>query len=112
MHGGHGSSSSSHVQSTQNLSAHEGSTESVFNDPNSMLSSHLVDKMSICREESCNVNEWVQWDEHPKTQEEIQAIWQKTKEATSKREKDLALALFHQNWRTEGETVESEEEVE
>ena len=31
------------------LSAHEGSTDSVFSDPNSLWSSHLVDKKSIVR---------------------------------------------------------------
>ncbi|GMJ13620.1 IQ-domain 17 [Hibiscus trionum] len=78
------------------LSAHEASTGSVFSDPNSIWSSHLVDRKSICREESFNVDDWTQRDEYPKTLEEIQAILQKTKEATSKLEKDLAHAFSHQ----------------
>ncbi|GMI75596.1 IQ-domain 17 [Hibiscus trionum] len=94
------------------LSTHEGSTESIFSDPNSIWSSHLVDRKSTCRQESCNDNDWIRWDEHPKTLEEIQAILKKTKEATSKREKDLAHAFSLQIWRTEGDTVKSEEELE
>ena len=46
------------------------------------------------RDGSSNVD--VHWDEHPKTLEEIQAILQKTKEATLKREKALAHAFSHQ----------------
>ncbi|KAL4362351.1 hypothetical protein GQ457_04G013830 [Hibiscus cannabinus] len=94
------------------LSAHEGSTGSVFTDPNSILSTNLVDRNPICREESCNVDDWIQWDEQPKTLAQIQAILQKTKEATSRREKDLAHAFSLQIWRTEGDTVKSEEEIE
>ena len=48
------------------------------------------------REESSNVDDWIQWDEHPKALEEIQAILQKTKETTLKREKALAHAFSHQ----------------
>ncbi|KAK8690467.1 hypothetical protein V6N13_074000 [Hibiscus sabdariffa] len=73
------------------------SAESAFSGPNSIWRSHLVDRKSICREESCNV------DEYPKTLDEIQAILQKTKEATSRREKDLARAFSHQIWRNESE---------
>ncbi|XP_022737311.1 protein IQ-DOMAIN 1-like [Durio zibethinus] len=93
------------------LSAHEGSTDSIFSDPNSLWSSHLVDRRSISREESGNVDDWIHWDEHPKTLEEIQAILQKTKEATLKREKTLAHAFSHQIWRTDKDNVESEEEL-
>ncbi|XP_021285349.1 protein IQ-DOMAIN 1-like [Herrania umbratica] len=93
------------------LSAHEGSSDSVFRHPNSLWSSHLVDRKSISREESGNVDDWIRWDEHPKTLEEIQAILQTTKEAALKREKDLAHALSHQIWRTDRGAVESEEEL-
>ncbi|XVE58284.1 hypothetical protein DITRI_Ditri04bG0158000 [Diplodiscus trichospermus] len=91
--------------------AQEGSTDSVFSDPNSIWSSHLVDRKSISREESSDVDDWIHWDEHPNTLEEIQAILQKTKEATLKREKALAHAFSHKIWRTDRGTVESEEEL-
>ncbi|XWS48643.1 hypothetical protein CRYUN_Cryun13aG0093700 [Craigia yunnanensis] len=93
------------------ISAQEGSTDSVFSDPNSLRSSHLVDRNSISRDKCSDVDDWIHWDEHPKTLEEIQAILQKTKEATLKREKALAHAFSHQIWRTDRGTVESEEEL-
>ncbi|XVF51076.1 hypothetical protein PTKIN_Ptkin04bG0155300 [Pterospermum kingtungense] len=95
------------------LSAHEGSgADSALSDSNSLRSSHVVDRKSISREESSNVDDWIHWDENPKTLEDIQAILQKTKEAaTLKREKALAYAFSHQIWRTDRDTVESEEEL-
>ncbi|XWS50273.1 hypothetical protein CRYUN_Cryun12cG0074100 [Craigia yunnanensis] len=93
------------------LSGHEGRTDSVFSDPNSLWSSDLVDRKSISREESGNVDDWIHWDEHPKTLEEIQAILQKTKEAILKREKVLVHAFSHQIWKSDRDTVEIEEEL-
>ncbi|XP_039029053.1 protein IQ-DOMAIN 14-like [Hibiscus syriacus] len=55
-----------------------------------------------CREEICNVDDWI----HPKTLQEFRGILQKTKESTSKREKDLSHAFSHQIWRTESEEEE------
>ncbi|XVF12752.1 hypothetical protein REPUB_Repub08aG0146500 [Reevesia pubescens] len=93
------------------LSTHEKTTDSVFSDPNSLWSSHFLDRKSISREESGNVDDWIHWDEQPKTLEEIQAILQKTKEATLKREKALACSFSHQIWRTDRDIVESEDEL-
>ncbi|KAE8681379.1 hypothetical protein F3Y22_tig00111330pilonHSYRG00443 [Hibiscus syriacus] len=80
------------------LSAHEASIEFVFSDPNNTIvnTTFLQDELRKvdvqCREESCNVDDWI----YLKTLHEIQVILQKTKEATSKHENDLVHALYHQ----------------
>ncbi|KAL4324354.1 hypothetical protein GQ457_11G032300 [Hibiscus cannabinus] len=49
---------------------------------NSICSDH---RKSISGEESDNGDDWIHWDEHPKTLKEIQAILQRTKLATMKK---------------------------
>ncbi|MBA0702492.1 hypothetical protein Goari_027045 [Gossypium aridum] len=97
------------------LSVHESSMDSIFSDhrTNTLWSSYLADRKSIySREESNYDDDWrTHWDEHPKTLKEIQAILQKTKQATMKREKALAQAFSNQIWTGDRNTVESEDEV-
>jgi accessory colonization factor AcfC len=48
------------------------------------------------KDESGIADEWIHWDDHPQTIEDIQAMLQRAKEAALKRENALAHAFSHQ----------------
>ncbi|GKU88997.1 hypothetical protein SLEP1_g3197 [Rubroshorea leprosula] len=95
------------------FSSHEDSAGSMSGDTNnSFWVSHLTDRKSISRDESSRLDDWIQWDNNPKTLEEIQVMLQKTKEATMKRETSLAHAFSQQIWGNDRDLQgESEEEL-
>lgn len=89
------------------LSCNESSTCSISSETNNIWIPNFTDKKSLSRDESSN------WDENPKTLEEIQVMLQKTKEASMKRETSLAYAFSQQIWESDKDLhCESEEERE
>ncbi|KAK6936619.1 protein of unknown function DUF4005 [Dillenia turbinata] len=77
----------------------EGSTDLKLNDPNSLWGSHFIDKKSIgqSRDGSSFGDDW---DDQPRTVQEIQGILQRRTEAALDCEKALASAFSRQMWRS------------
>ncbi|XP_011025382.1 PREDICTED: protein IQ-DOMAIN 1 [Populus euphratica] len=80
--------------------SHEGSRKSAFSDTNSVLESRYLqdisDRKSMSRESSSIADDW---DDRPRTIEEVKAMLQRRKEAAFKREKTLSQAFSQQIWR-------------
>ncbi|GAV73248.1 IQ domain-containing protein/DUF4005 domain-containing protein [Cephalotus follicularis] len=93
--------------------SYEGSTDSELSDPNSLWGSRFADIKPTPRDERRRADDWVYWDEHPQTQEEVNAMLRKTKDQDAlKRESSLAYAFSHQIWRADRDTYASEGELE
>ncbi|KAJ6675160.1 IQ-DOMAIN 5-RELATED [Salix viminalis] len=77
--------------------SHEGSRKSAFSDTNSVLESRYLqeisDRKSMSRDGSSVADDW---DDRPRTIEEVKAMLQRRKEAAFKREKTLSQAFSQQ----------------
>eukprot|EP00258_Populus_trichocarpa_P021958 XP_024437977.1 protein IQ-DOMAIN 1 isoform X2 [Populus trichocarpa] len=93
--------------------SYEGSANSISSDPNSLRGSNLAERRSTCWDGSSTADDWFHCNYHPKTLEEIQSMFQETKEVVAlKREKALAYAFSQQIWRPGRDSYASEGEVE
>ncbi|KAK1307490.1 Protein IQ-DOMAIN 14 [Acorus calamus] len=85
----------------------EGSTKSSFSDTNSFFDPRFLhdisDRKTISREGSSIADDW---EERPRTIEEIQAMLMSRKEASLKRERALSYAFSQQMWRSQAEEEE------
>ncbi|XVF12857.1 hypothetical protein REPUB_Repub08aG0156000 [Reevesia pubescens] len=97
--------------------SYEGSRKSMFAETNTLWESRYLQdirrRKSMSRDMSCTTDEW---DDRPRTSEEIEALLQNKKEAALKREKALAYAFSNQIWRSRrnpsaGDEKELEERI-
>ncbi|KAK6926076.1 protein of unknown function DUF4005 [Dillenia turbinata] len=79
--------------------SYERSTDSKLSDPNSLWGSHFMDKKSVGQSrDGSSIGD--DWDEQPRTVQEIQAILQRRTEAALDSDKALASAFSRQMWRS------------
>ncbi|KAJ6972610.1 hypothetical protein D5086_026085 [Populus alba] len=80
--------------------SHEGSRESAFSDTNSVFESRYLqeisERKSMSRDGSSIADDW---DDRPRTIEEVKAMLQRRKDVAFKREKALSQAFSQQIWR-------------